>query len=79
LEKHAVSIFRAKVVMLGSGGIYIRLEERKAEGVGQSGTRNEREMVLDPEDGDSMFLRNVGIYRRVYMAPNPRRTSSSRF
>jgi hypothetical protein len=27
-----------------------------------------------PEGGDSMFLRNVGIYRRVYTAPKPRRT-----
>jgi hypothetical protein len=44
-EKHTVSIFRAKVAVLGSGGIYMGLEEGKAEGVGQSGTRNEREMV----------------------------------
>jgi hypothetical protein len=29
-----------------------------------------------PEDGDSMFLRNVGTYRRVYMEPKPRKTSS---
>jgi hypothetical protein len=33
-EKHTVSIFRAGVEMLGSGGICIRLEEGKAEGVG---------------------------------------------
>jgi hypothetical protein len=33
-EKHTVSIFRAKVVILGSGGIYIGSEEGKAEGVG---------------------------------------------
>jgi hypothetical protein len=32
---------------------------------------------ISPEDGYSMFLRNVGIYRRVYMAPKPRRTTSS--
>jgi hypothetical protein len=31
---------------------------------------------FSPEDGDSIFLRNVGIYRRVYTAPKPRRTSS---
>jgi hypothetical protein len=31
----------AEVTMLGSGGIYIGLEEGKAEGVGQSETRNE--------------------------------------
>jgi hypothetical protein len=30
-----------------------------------------------PEDGDRMFLRNVGVYRRVYSAPKPRTTSSS--
>jgi hypothetical protein len=40
-EKHTVSIFRAEVEMLGSGGIYVGLEEGKSEGVGQSGTRNE--------------------------------------
>jgi hypothetical protein len=33
--------------------------------------------IFSPEDGGSIFLRNVGIYRRVYMAPKPRRTSSS--
>jgi hypothetical protein len=32
---------------------------------------------VSPEDGDNIFLRNVGIYRRVYAAPKPRRTSSS--
>jgi hypothetical protein len=45
LEKHTVSIFRAEVAMLGNGGIYIGLEEGKAVGVDQSGTRNEMEMV----------------------------------
>jgi hypothetical protein len=34
-------------------------------------------LVFSPKDGDSMFLRNVGIYRQVYMAPKPRRTLSS--
>jgi hypothetical protein len=36
--------------------------------------------VLGPckaEDGDGMFLQNVGIYRRVYTVPKPRRTTSS--
>jgi hypothetical protein len=28
------------------------------------------------EDGDNMFLRNAGVYRRVYMAPKPRTISS---
>jgi hypothetical protein len=30
-----------------------------------------------PEDGDSMLLRNVGIYLRVNTVPQPRTTSSS--
>jgi hypothetical protein len=30
---------------------------------------------VNPEDGDSMFLRNFGIYLRFYTAPKPRRTS----
>jgi hypothetical protein len=33
--------------------------------------------IFSPEEGDSMFLRNVVIYGRVYMAPKPRGTSSS--
>jgi hypothetical protein len=44
-EKHTVSIFRAEMAMLGSGGICIGLEEGKVEGVGQSGTRNVAEKV----------------------------------
>jgi hypothetical protein len=36
LEKHTVSIFRADVAILGSGGIYIGLEEGTVEGVGHS-------------------------------------------
>jgi hypothetical protein len=31
-----------------------------------------------PEDGSNMFLRNVGIYWRVYTAAKPRRTTPSR-
>jgi hypothetical protein len=65
-EKHTISIFRAEMAMLGSGGIYIGLEEGKAKGVGHSPT----------EDGDSMFLQNVGTYLRVYTAPKPRRTTN---
>jgi hypothetical protein len=38
--EHTVSIFRAEVVILGRGGIYIGLDERLAEGVGQLGTRS---------------------------------------
>jgi hypothetical protein len=33
-EEHSVSIFRAEVAMLGSGEIYIGLEEGKAKEVG---------------------------------------------
>jgi hypothetical protein len=34
--------------------------------------------TLSPEEGDSFSLRNINIYRRVYMAPKViRRTSSS--
>jgi hypothetical protein len=35
-EKYTVSIFRAEVAILGSGGIYIGLEEEKVEGVAHS-------------------------------------------
>jgi hypothetical protein len=31
---------------------------------------------LNPEDGDSMFLRNVGKYLGVYTASQPRGTTS---
>jgi hypothetical protein len=41
LEQHTISIFRAEAAMLGSGGIYIGMDEWKAEGVGQSEMRNE--------------------------------------
>jgi hypothetical protein len=29
------------------------------------------------ENGDSIFLRNAGIFRQVYTAPKPRRASST--
>jgi hypothetical protein len=32
-------------------------------------------MVLSPEDGDSIFLRNAGSYLLVYTASKPRRAS----
>lgn len=41
LEEHTAPNFRALVAMLGSGEIYTGLEKKKAEGVGQSQTRNE--------------------------------------
>jgi hypothetical protein len=41
-EKHTASIFKVEVAMLGSGGIYIGLEERLRH--------------VSPEDGHSMFL-----------------------
>jgi hypothetical protein len=43
-EIHTGSIFGAEVLESG-GGIYIGLREGKAEGVGQSGTRNEVEKL----------------------------------
>jgi hypothetical protein len=33
--------------------------------------------IFSLEDGESMFLRNVSVYLWVYMASQPRRTSSS--
>jgi hypothetical protein len=33
--------------------------------------------IFSPEDGDSMFLRNVDICRRVHTAPKPRRIALS--
>jgi hypothetical protein len=33
--------------------------------------------IFSPEDGNSMFLRNVGIYRRVHTSSKPRTSSSS--
>jgi hypothetical protein len=36
-----------------------------------------KETVFNPEDGDSMFIRDVCIYPRVYTASHPRRTSST--
>jgi hypothetical protein len=37
----------------------------------QSTTRVPGNMIRNPEDGDSMFLRNFGIHRRFYKAPKP--------
>jgi hypothetical protein len=36
-----------------------------------------RDSYFSPEDGDSIFLRNFGIYLRVYTASQPRKTTSS--
>jgi hypothetical protein len=41
------------------------------------GEVGEMMMFSKPEDGDSMFLRSVGIYRRVDTTPKPRTSSSS--
>jgi hypothetical protein len=38
-ENHTAPFFRAEVAKLGSGGIYIGLDEGKKEGMGQSGMR----------------------------------------
>jgi hypothetical protein len=37
-----------------------------------------RRTDVSPEDGDSMFLRNIGIYLRVHTASESRRTASTR-
>lgn len=37
LEKHTVSIFGCEVTILGSGEIYIELEEGKSDSVGNQG------------------------------------------
>jgi hypothetical protein len=73
LEKHTVSILRDEVAMLGSGGICIGLDGGKAEGMGSllqpyinSFTSQHRH--FSPDDGDSMYLWNVGIYRWVHGA-----------
>jgi hypothetical protein len=34
--------------------------------------KREAVFIFGPEDGDGMFLRNVGIYGRFYTAPKPR-------
>jgi hypothetical protein len=44
---------------------------------GFHGGEDEDAENFSPEDGDSMLLRNVGIYRRVYTAPKPRGTAPS--
>jgi hypothetical protein len=70
-----------KVSILGSGGIFIGLEDGKAEGVDLPplyiNPTNSQHFHFSPEDGGSMFLRSVGIYRRVYTAPKSRTTSVS--
>jgi hypothetical protein len=33
--------------------------------------RVDKSSIFSPEDGKGMFLRNIRIYRRVYMAPIP--------
>jgi hypothetical protein len=40
-EKHTVSIFRVEVALPESGGIFIGLEERNADGISQSETMDE--------------------------------------
>jgi hypothetical protein len=67
LESHNVSNFRPEVAMLGSRRAYIRLEEERVEGV-----RNAGENIPDPEDGESMVLKNYDIYQPVYIIPKSR-------
>jgi hypothetical protein len=34
-------------------------------------------MILNPEDGESMFLRNVGFCGQVYTVPQPRTSTAN--
>jgi hypothetical protein len=43
-----------------------------------SGSEKITVSIFRAEDRDSMFLRNVDIYRRVCTAPKPRRRTSSK-
>jgi hypothetical protein len=43
----------------------------------EKGFCNDDVLGCDAQDGDSMFLRNVGIYLRVYTASQPTSTTSS--
>jgi hypothetical protein len=52
-DKPTASIFRAEVVMLGSGGFFLESEKRKIECV-------HRHFI--PEDGDSRFPQNVDVH-----------------
>jgi hypothetical protein len=63
LEKHTVSIFRTEVAKLGSGGIYIGKEKRKAEGVSQSETRNEGEKVPGQQQVSKQASKGEGLGR----------------
>jgi hypothetical protein len=58
-EKHTVSTFRAEVAWRDLYRVR-----------GREGSTSQHRH-FSPEDGDSIFLRNVGIYRRIYTTPNP--------
>jgi hypothetical protein len=70
-EKHAVSIFRAKVTKLGSGGLVWGLMK---EGIAYKPSISQL-CHFSPEDRDNMFIRNFGISLRNHMAPKPKTPS----
>jgi hypothetical protein len=71
-EKHTVTIVGAEMAMLGGGQIYIGLEEGKAEGVGQSQTRNEGQKVLGQYGFSKQASEGEGLGREeVSPLPQP--------
>jgi hypothetical protein len=64
-EKNAVSIFRAEVVMLESGGTCTGSEEEKPEKVGQSRTRNDGEKFEANRKSPSRHQRGRGLGREL--------------
>jgi hypothetical protein len=64
------------VAMLESGRIYIDLEEGKAEGVGQSGTRNVGEKFRSDRQSSSTYKHVSPKSWHLSRAPKPSRTTS---
>jgi hypothetical protein len=56
------------MAMLDTGRTYIGSEEGKASLTLYRFPYTSQHRHFSPEDGDSMFLRNVGIYLRIYTA-----------
>jgi hypothetical protein len=72
-DKHCLHL-QAEVAMLESGGIYVGLEEGKAEGVGQSGARNGGRSFRRCENTKS-HMRNV-VWRQIISIWNVVHTST---
>jgi hypothetical protein len=64
-------------IKLGQWWCYSGLWSRVHASVDTNVLEKHTVSMFRAEDGDSMFLRNVGFYRQVYTAPKPRITSSS--